>query len=564
MIKVSVIVPAYNVKFLLLRALDSVPHRPDLEILVCDDASTDGTWDALCEYGEQHSDLNLLLFRNETNQGVGFTRNVLLDKCSGEYVYGLDADDYLYTDNFEKAIAELDGTDMVYVSAKSNNGAEWIATNANKRDYGAMWLKFIRREFIGSTRVPSIRWAEDKAFNAELLSKNPTEKWVNLVVYHYNHPRAGSLCYMQNYGGNMGKELPITGLKNVFYFADINAIGGVETMFYTLARKYGADYDITILYRTGDPKQIDRLRQFVRVIQYRGQFIQCEKAFFNFDTSPIDTIEANEYSVILHSDYQARKITVPYHKKITRWIGVSENVTNTARAQSGYNVETCYNPIIVDKPRKVLRLISATRLTAEKGKNRMKILADKLTEAGIPFIWTVFTNDNVPINNPNVIYMKPCLTVTDYIADADYLVQLSDTEGYSYTILEALCLGVPVITTPCPVYKEMGLNEKNSFILPFDMSEIPVEKIYKGLKKGFKYTPHEDRWPELLAPGKSDYDERAEKELVTIRVTRIYMDLELDNRVMMIGETLQVRRARAELLIGRGFAEYTDGQTTTV
>ena len=194
----------------------------------------------------------------------------------------------------------------------------------------------------------------------------------------------------------------------------------------------------------------------------------------------------------------------------------------------------------------------------------MKIFADKLTEAGIPFIWTVFTNDNVPISNPNVIYMKPCLTVTDYIADADYLVQLSDTEGYSYTILEALCLGVPVITTPCPVYKEMGLNEKNSFILPFDMSEIPVEKIYKGLKKGFKYTPHEDRWPELLATGKSDYDARAEKELVTIRVTRIYMDLELDNRVMMIGETLQVRRARAELLIGRGFAEYTDGQTTTV
>lgn len=565
MIKVSVIVPAYNARFMLIRALDSVPRRDDIETIVCDDASTDGTWQALCEYREQHPDLNLHLFRNETNRGVGFTRNILLSKCSGEYVYGLDADDYLYTDNFEKAIAELDGTDMVYVSARSNNGAEWIATNANKRDYGAMWLKFIRRAFIGDTRCPAIRWAEDKAFNAELLSKNPTEKWLKLVVYHYNHPRAGSLCYMRNLGGNMGRELPITGLKNVFYFADINSIGGVETMFYTLARKYGEKFDITILYRTGDAKQIDRLRKYVRVIQYRGQYIQCEKAFFNFDTSPIETIDAKEYSVILHSDYHARKITVPYHPKITRWIGVSENVTKTARAQSGYKeIETCYNPIIVDKPRKVLRLISATRLTAEKGKHRMKILADALTKADIPFIWTVFTNDTVPIDNPNVVYMKPCLTVTDYIADSDYLVQLSDTEGYSYTILEALCLGVPVITTPCPVYAEMGLNEKNSFILPFDMSEIPVKAIYKGLKKGFKYEPHADRWEELLAPGKSDFDERAEKEMVKIRVTRLYMDLELDNRVMMVGETLTVRRARAELLIGRGFAEYIDGQTTTV
>lgn len=565
MVKVSVIVPAYNAKFLLLRALDSIPRRDDIEAIVCDDASTDGTWQALCEYREQHTDLNLRLFRNETNRGVGFTRNLLLDKCAGEYVYGLDADDYLYTADFEKAIAGLDGTDMVYVSARSNSGAEWIATNANKRDYGAMWLKFIRRAFIGNTRCPAIRWAEDKAFNAELLSKNPTEKWLKLVVYHYNHPRAGSLCYMRNLGGNMGRELPITGLKNVFYFADINSIGGVETMFYTLARKYGEKFDITILYRTGDAKQIDRLRKYVRVIQYRGQYIQCEKAFFNFDTSPIETIDAKEYSVILHSDYHARKITVPYHQKITRWIGVSENVTKTARAQSGYKeIETCYNPIIVDKPRKVLRLISATRLTAEKGKHRMKILADALTKADIPFIWTVFTNDTVPIDNPNVVYMKPCLTVTDYIADSDYLVQLSDTEGYSYTILEALCLGVPVITTPCPVYDEMGLNEKNSFILPFDMSEIPVKAIYKGLKKGFKYEPHADRWEELLAPGKSDFDDRAEKEMVTIRVTRIYMDIELDNRVMMVGETMTVRRARAELLIGRGFAEYTDGQTTTV
>lgn len=348
--------------------------------------------------------------------------------------------------------------------------------------------------------------------------------------------------------------------KNVFYFADINSIGGVETMFYNLARKYGKAYDILIIYRTGDEKQIERLRKLVHVRRYFGQHITCEKAFFNFDTSPIESIDAKEYIVILHSDYQARKIRVPYHPKITKWIGVSQNVVNTAKEQSGHDVELCYNPIVIDKPRKVLHLVSATRLTQEKGKGRMKILADMLTRSNIPFIWTVFTNDFVPIDNPNVIYMKPSLSVTDYIADADYLVQLSDTEGYSYTVLEALSLGVPVICTPCPVYAEMGMNEKNSIILPFDMSEIPVDKIYAGLKKGFKYTPHEDRWEELLAPGQSNYEEIM-AQIVTILITRIYLDLEL-NRVVNPGEYISVRRDRAELLIERGFAEY--GQTSPV
>lgn len=347
--------------------------------------------------------------------------------------------------------------------------------------------------------------------------------------------------------------------KNIFYFVDINVIGGVETMFWNLARKYGDAYDITILYRTADPVQLERLRTKVCCVKYTGQPIKCDKAFFNFDISPIDTIEANEYTVIMHSDYHARNIRPPQHSKITRYIGVSQNVCKTAEEKLNCHAELCYNPIVIDKPRKVVHLVSATRMTPEKGKDRMKILADALTKADVPFIWTVYTNDITPIDNPNVIYCKPRLDIADYIADADFLVQLSDTEGYSYTVLEALCMGTPVIVTPCPVYAEMKLTEQNSIVLPFDMSDIPVEKIRKGLKKGFKYEPHEDRWPELLAPGEGNYKEQL-KQIVKIRVTRIYLDLELD-RIVTPGEIIETNMGRAELLIGRGFAQYENSKT---
>ena len=327
-------------------------------------------------------------------------------------------------------------------------------------------------------------------------------------------------------------------------------------MFWNLARKYGESHDITIMYQQADPKQLERLQTKVHCVKYEGQPIKCEKAFYNFDISPIDKIEAKEHSVIMHSDYHARNIRPPEHDKITRYIGVSANVCKTAEEKLNCHAELCYNPIVVDKPRKVLHLVSATRLTPEKGKDRMKILADALVKADIPFVWTVYTNDLVPIDNPNIIYCKPRLDIADYIADADFLVQLSDTEGYSYTVLEALCMGTPVIVTPCPVYAEMKLTESNSIILPFDMSDIPVQRIAKGLKKGFKYEPHPDRWPELLASGEGKYREFL-KQTVQIRILWDYYDLEL-NRIVYSGEILRVKRSRAELLIGRGFAEYTD------
>ena len=354
--------------------------------------------------------------------------------------------------------------------------------------------------------------------------------------------------------------VPILEYKNIFYFNDINSIGGVETMFYNLARKYGASHDITIMYQQADPKQLERLQKLVHCVKYEGQPIKCEKAFYNFDISPIEKIEAKEQSVIMHSDYHARNIRPPEHDKITRYIGVSENVCKTAEEKLNCHAELCYNPIVVDKPRKVLHLVSATRLTMEKGKNRMKILADALTKADVPFVWTVYTNDLTPIDNPNVIYCKPRLDIADYIADADFLVQLSDTEGYSYTVLEALCMGTPVIVTPCPVYAEMKLTEQNSIVIPFDMSDIPIEKIRKKLKKGFKYEPHPDRWTELLAEGEGKYREYL-KQIASIKISWDYFDLEL-NRVVKSGEILTVLRSRAELLIGRGFAEYVTDENS--
>ena len=218
--------------------------------------------------------------------------------------------------------------------------------------------------------------------------------------------------------------------NNVFYFKKISEIGGTESFLYYLSKKY-KKYDIVVFYKIGDLNQILRLKKYVRVIQYTNQKIKCKKAFFNYNPDIIENVEAEEYIQILHTDYKKQGFIYNKHPKITKFIGVSKSVCDSFKEYTGYDCELCYNPIELDKSKKVLKLISTTRLTHEKGKDRMIKFANILDNANVPYLWLIFTNDVNVINNPNIIYLRPRLDISDFVANSDYLVQLSDEgEGY--------------------------------------------------------------------------------------------------------------------------------------
>ena len=229
----------------------------------------------------------------------------------------------------------------------------------------------------------------------------------------------------------------------------------VETFFHYLAKKY-CDYDIAVFYKTGDIKQVKRLQKYCFCKKYNGEKIKCKKAFFNYSKDIINNIDAEEYIEIIHRDVKALG-QWNIHPKITKWIGVSKLCCDSFKEVTGKDCELIYNPVCLDTPQKLLHLISATRLTKEKGKDRMIKLAELLDKARIPYLWTIFTNDVNTINNPNIVYMQPRLDILDYIADADYLVQLSDDESFCYSVVEALSVDTPVIVTDCPVFKELGI-----------------------------------------------------------------------------------------------------------
>lgn len=193
MIKLSVLIPVFNEQELIIKALDSIPKRNDIEIIVCDDGSEDGTFEAITQYMTYNEEKNIVLLYNEQNKGVAYTVNRLYDEAKGEYVVLLGSDDYFITEEFEKAIELLDGTDLVYFNLQINDGTIFRLNEETKMNYCGS-TKFIRREFLGNTRNPEEKRArEDWYFYQELLKKNPTEKFTDLTIKRYNFPRQGSL-----------------------------------------------------------------------------------------------------------------------------------------------------------------------------------------------------------------------------------------------------------------------------------------------------------------------------------------------------------------------------------
>ena len=346
--------------------------------------------------------------------------------------------------------------------------------------------------------------------------------------------------------------------ENIFYFKTIYQIGGVESFFYYMAKKYRKK-DITIVYSQADAKQVARLKQHVRVIRHnKGDKIECRRAFFNYNLDIIDDVIADEYCQIIHANYKAMKINPKLNERIDKYIAVSEHVAKTFKELTGAECEVEYNPYYKDEQKKVLHLVSATRLSEEKGRWRMEKLANELDKHGIPFVWLVFTTDKRPFNHPSVVKMKPRPSVLEYVADADFLVQLSDTEGFCYSVEEALSYNTPVIVTDMDVIHELGVKDReNGFVLPFNMKEIPIAEIYDGLPE-FQYKPLEDGWSKRLGRKQSTYLKELE-ENVLVKPIRNYTDTQLNRYISKNEPPFLVSKARAAELINANVCEMEGG-----
>lgn len=307
------------------------------------------------------------------------------------------------------------------------------------------------------------------------------------------------------------------------YISNYNKIGGVERFVENFCKRMAKHYDITFIFDwCEDLNMLFEISEFVDVLK-----IQKDKKY-NFDYfvnstawgyCPYNNINAEKVIQVVHADYRhvISNWNFKYikHEKTTHHVCVGEIVKSAFEDVTKLKCDSVIynlldNEIFLPKKQKneVLTLITVSRLSGEKGFKRMLQLAQQLEHKKIDYIWNVYGNTSTSFAKGIVNSFKG--TKVEFkgvtrepfkeINKADYLVQLSDTEGFAYSVYEAMQVKTPCIITPFASGNEQIKDGVNGFIIPFDMKKIPFEKILKRNLKvpEFEELGKESDWIKLL------------------------------------------------------------------
>ena len=159
---ISVIMGVYNGAATLEQAVLSVLEQTyrNLELIICDDASTDGTWEQLQIWAQRDSRIRLV--RNTRNQGAGGARNRCLEQARGSYIALMDADDVSMPTRLEKQVEALrNGPGLSFVGTKGQFFTEqpgdlqkcyWFVAEPGKEDF-LMTLPFVHASLMFRAEV---------------------------------------------------------------------------------------------------------------------------------------------------------------------------------------------------------------------------------------------------------------------------------------------------------------------------------------------------------------------------------------------------------------------------
>lgn len=354
----------------------------------------------------------------------------------------------------------------------------------------------------------------------------------------------------------------------VIYRKDIPAVGGIGTFMKHFIDRLSDQYDITILcrsiYCTHYKDFTDRVRVITDTVKMpSGKLMIVSGSSGSSQKIVCDTLIVPSFLDLLPSNVTAGQIVRMCHacKTDSSWeipkdydhlVFVSETAMRSHGVEDG---KVIHNMNAAPKD-KALILVSATRFPApDKGKiaERMRTLAKMLNDKGLPYIWLNFADGKMDDPPKNFYNMGPTDRMPEIIKAADYLVQLSDSECWSYSCLEALMAGTPLICTPFPSVYEMGAKDKvNAHIIPFDMDfDVDILKKVPHFYYDYDNDTIRDEWIRILGDTKPSHDYEPQRYVMT-KVEVPYYDLTLE-RDMRPGEQAMMRSDRAKTLEDQHF-----------
>ena len=215
MSKVSIIMPVYNAEKYLSEAIESVLKQTytDFELLLINDMSEDNSKEICREYSKK-DDRIVLLENNSENHGPGPTRNIGLNHAKGEYIYFMDADDWIDQRLLQCAVNRIQETNadivqfgVIYEQGNGKKsqqyywkGKDFLTKEEIKRNFfifwkenrNSLWIHLFRREIVKKIRFENIINGEDVSFIMDALCKAETVAYIAEVFYHYRYVKGST------------------------------------------------------------------------------------------------------------------------------------------------------------------------------------------------------------------------------------------------------------------------------------------------------------------------------------------------------------------------------------
>lgn len=179
---ISVIIPVYNIALYLPKCLESVCNQTyqNLEIICVNDGSTDNSAEILAQYAARDSRIIVI---NQENAGMSVARNVGIERATGEWITGIDGDDYIELDAYEYCLSNnalYGGAKLIIFSFDTLDGESGKRLNTYKQPTLGLsvptaknlyatdcyfWNKLWHRDLFKKSgiRFPENMWFEDVA-----------------------------------------------------------------------------------------------------------------------------------------------------------------------------------------------------------------------------------------------------------------------------------------------------------------------------------------------------------------------------------------------------------------
>ena len=211
---VSVIINVYNCKEYLPTSLESVRQQTykNLEVILVDDASTDGSGEFCDEFCKQ--DERFRVIHHEKNTGVSGPRNTGLREAKGDYIYFMDSDDYIHVEAIEALVdaiketgLELAAFDLQYTSSLNNDihqprvkkpvelipaeKAVFEMLSSVKLKWCVAWNKLYKKSLIEGESFNDYYSIQDQDFNIRVYQKIEKLAFIHEQLYWYvNNPKS--------------------------------------------------------------------------------------------------------------------------------------------------------------------------------------------------------------------------------------------------------------------------------------------------------------------------------------------------------------------------------------